>query len=61
MAEAKRDHDAQLGDDEAYPPAIGPGSPLPPDAQTSDSSESEEADEDKERSKTSQRVKEAAN
>ena len=54
MAEAKRDHDAQLGDDEAYPPAIGPGSPLPPDAQTSDSSESEEADEDKERSKTSQ-------
>jgi len=54
MAEAKRDHDAQLSDDEAHHQAHGPESPLQHVSQGSDSSEIDEADDNEERSKTSQ-------
>ena len=54
MAEAKRDRDAQLSDDQPYPPAVGPESPLQHVAQRSSNSEIDEADEDEQRSTTFQ-------
>ena len=54
MAEAKRDRDAQLSDDQPYPPAVGPESPLQHVSQRSSNSEMDEADKDEQRSTTFQ-------
>ena len=61
MAEARHDHDVHITDDEAYPSAVGPKSPLQHVVQRSSNSDIDEADEDEERSKISQPVKQAAN